>query len=520
MILRREVDTESEKRVLTGAIVSTDFLKTVASLYNPSYFVNDYARMVMQWCLDYFATYKKSPGKIIQDIFEVDQENIQFEDRDIIATLLLRISKQYEHGAPFNTDYAVDQAIGYFKRRELHIISENINVHLSRGDVAKAETSVIKQVDRYSRLARVEAGWSNPFTPQNIYSVFDDSDEAIFTFPGALGDLVGGFERDWFIGVMGPMKRGKTWWLQEIALQAVALGLRVVFISLEMKHKNINKRIFLRIAASGLTDERTIYPYLDCKKNQDGSCLLPCRTNFIKLLDGNGLLPDIGVVPEGYKLCEYCRTDRARRKDYSEAVLHVGEKRNPVDYYNVLDMMKAFVFTYGDHLRIKAYPKFSANTAAIERDLHLLEDQEGFIPDVIVIDYADILAPEDMKIRGREGIDDTWKTLGQMAAIRHCLVVTGTQSNRDSIEKLSVRQTHTSEDIRKIAHVDCMLTLNQVPWEKDRGIMRVGIAAHRHEDFSANRQVMVLQSLKHGQVHLDSHIVTVREKDDSKTTKK
>jgi len=52
-----------------------------------------------------------------------------------------------------------------------------------------------------------------------------------------------------------------------------------------------------------------------------------------------------------------------------------------------------------------------------------------------------------------------------------------------------------------------MCVLNQTPVEKREGIMRLGIIAHRHEEFDEFTQVQVLQQLKIGQPYLDSEVL-------------
>jgi replicative DNA helicase len=160
---------------------------------------------------------------------------------------------------------------------------------------------------------------------------------------------------------------------------------------------------------------------------------------------------------------------------------------------------------YGSNrFRVKAYPRFSANVGDLERDLDMLYRDDSFAPDVIVVDYADILKPEDSRQIGRDRLDETWKSLARMAGQRHCLVITASQSNRGSIYKKRVEQDDTAEDIRKLAHVDVMLSLNQTKEEKLNGIMRIGILAHRHRDFNEDFVCYVLQNLETGQVNLDS----------------
>jgi hypothetical protein len=95
---------------------------------------------------------------------------------------------------------------------------------------------------------------------------------------------------------------------------------------------------------------------------------------------------------------------------------------------------------------------------------------------------------------------------GNLADTRKALVITASQTNRQSFDKKNVTATDASEDIRKIANVDMMIGLNQTPDEKKDGVMRVSVAAGRDDDFNQLKTCIVLQNLALGQVCLDSEL--------------
>jgi hypothetical protein len=78
------------------------------------------------------------------------------------------------------------------------------------------------------------------------------------------------------------------------------------------------------------------------------------------------------------------------------------------------------------------------------------------------------------------------------------------------MEKKYVKQSNTSEDIRKLAHVDLMAVLNQTRFEKRKNIMRFGVIAHRHRNFDEQMAIKVLQQLELGQPYLDAAMDKVR----------
>lgn len=291
-----------------------------------------------------------------------------------------------------------------------------------------------------------------------------------------------------------------TWYLQEFAIHALFERLNVVFISLEMDSSRVAKRIYKRLTAFGEEEKNYAYPTFDCKSNQDNTCTLGERTNHIKLLDEKGQKPTFHPDMK-YRVCSACR---GKKKRFSPDAWFVVHKREKLKIRNVVKKIQGMEQLFGSNLRLLSYPAYSANISKVKRDIDKLEYIEGFVPDVIVIDYADILSPEDSRQVGRERSDETWKMLKNLSQSKHSLVVTASQSNRSSISKKNITQTDIAEDIRKVAHVDMMISLNQLPDEKRFGIMRIAVIAHREKDFNQLSQCMVLQQLELGQPQLDS----------------
>jgi hypothetical protein len=123
-----------------------------------------------------------------------------------------------------------------------------------------------------------------------------------------------------------------------------------------------------------------------------------------------------------------------------------------------------------------------------------------------VIDYADILKPEQEGQSGVDKEDLTWMRLSQLAGSRHALVVTATQLRKSALNAPQVKQSDTALWVGKLGHVDCMLSLNQTEKEKKERVLRVGMMVHRYEEFSEESSCYILQKLRRGQVNLDSEI--------------
>jgi hypothetical protein len=503
-IRRRVVETDIERKILTGMIVSTNYCSDISGILNIHYFRTPYSKKIAQWVLHYFKRYKSAPGKSIKDIYEAEQETLKQEDAELIRNFLKELSSKYEEEKPdsiennLNPQYLFDQTLEYFKERALTLHYEGIQSLLTIGKIKEAEELVRK----YREVARSTSEWFNPFDNKTIDKVFDNKDlDNLFKFPGALGKMIGYFKRNWLVGFMGPMKRGKSWWLQEVAAQAIMNNFRTVFISLEMSESEVSERLYKRISALGDDDERLVFPCFDCHSNQDDSCMKKERRGKRRLLSDEGKKPEYSEN-RGHVPCTHCRDIGSKR--YIAATWFIKHKVKKLTKSRSKTYSQALMGMFGDNLRVRAFAANTANAEDIKAELDSLEYTEGFIPSVIVIDYADILKPEQQGLVGRDKHNETWLMLKNLSQTKHVLVVTGTQSSRKSIYKKQVAQDDTSEDIRKLAHVDMMLTLNQIPEEEETGIMRLGVSVHRHKKSHERSNIIVLTMTEIGQPLLDS----------------
>jgi replicative DNA helicase len=130
------------------------------------------------------------------------------------------------------------------------------------------------------------------------------------------------------------------------------------------------------------------------------------------------------------------------------------------------------------YLRLSCHPNSSLSVESIVSTLHSWQT-DGWVPDVIVIDYADILDMSQSRLDRRDQIDRTWRHLRRLSQTFHCLVVTATQTDARSYDAKIIRTKHFSEDKRKLAHVTASIGLNANPREEIIGVMRLNWVVRR-----------------------------------------
>jgi hypothetical protein len=137
-----------------------------------------------------------------------------------------------------------------------------------------------------------------------------------------------------------------------------------------------------------------------------------------------------------------------------------------------------------DLLRLSTHANGTIGVDGLYSVLESWERDGWGTPDVVVIDYVDLLTPPHGFKESRDQINATWKGLRRMSQEYHALVVTATQADADSYTAETQTMANFSEDKRKNAHVTGIVGINQTPAEKSQGLQRLNWLAGRAFDFS------------------------------------
>lgn len=102
--------------------------------------------------------------------------------------------------------------------------------------------------------------------------------------------------------------------------------------------------------------------------------------------------------------------------------------------------------------------------------------------DLVVVDYADIMAPNYRTQDAIENSKSIYIDLRAIAFEENCAVLTATQTNREGAKKAVATMTDVSEDINKVRTVDLMISINKTEEEAKRGEARLYFAASRNQE--------------------------------------
>lgn len=421
MLQREKIDLSPERRVLSNLIMSTRLLARCRHVGDPSMFESTMSRAVATWVWDFYDRTGEAPGKAISDIYRQRARELRDADAELVFAYLETCSDEW---LPTNDSLAEEMAVGYFQGRSLSILNDRLTSALRAGDTSGAFHAVAEFT---KPGVRVKESVSILRDSGEIAGAFEGDGEEIFKLPGELGRVIGPFIEEDFAAFIAPPKRGKTWWLMATAVQATLQGHKVLFVSLEMSKRQMTRRFWQMLTGTSRYGEEAPWPIFESQG--DG----------FRISDGKA---------------------KTRRVDASpESIQAVQEKLRRV--------------SHGGRLELRNFPTGSLSVRGLEQELKDLEVYENFCPDVIVVDYADImdLGSGDSE---RDKLNRCWKSLRGLASSRKCVVVTASQTGRETVggEK-DAKEKNVAEDIRKLAHVTKMITINQTEQEQARGIYRI-----------------------------------------------
>lgn len=147
------------------------------------------------------------------------------------------------------------------------------------------------------------------------------------------------------------------------------------------------------------------------------------------------------------------------------------------------------------NILVKEFPTGQLTVRALEGYLDMLEKAHGFRPDLLLLDYTDLMHTSSETLRLDLG--QITKDLRGLAVRRDLALATASQSNRAGVGKKIIDDSNVAEDYSKIGTADTVITYSQTKAEYPHGLARLFVAKARGEQ--AQQRVLVSQSYATGQ---------------------
>lgn len=258
--------------------------------------------------------------------------------------------------------------------------------------------------------------------------------------------------------LMGAKGTGKSWWCTNLGTSCWRQGAKVVHITLEMSEEKVVGRYIQNLWALGKRGDQFKITNLELDKLERVVGIKQGRrTPRLSLDNGN--------------VRRYIRKKQKRW----------GAKLGRVV--------------------IKEFPTKSLSVAKLDAYLDMMELRNNFIPNVLIIDYPDLMWMEKNK-DPRMSISNTYQELRGLFQRRNLAGICPTQTNRKGWDASVVKGSMVGEDASKFMTADMVATYSRTPAEKKIGLARIFVEKNRDDEDGFT--IVISQNYNTGQFCLSS----------------
>lgn len=514
-----------ERKIVISLITSTTFIQRIRNDYSNRLIGSAMAKRIGAWCIEYYDKFKKAPGKDIEGIyFEKLKRGLPKDIAEEIEQEILPDLNEEFVSTDEDLEATITQAKEYFAEKNLELHLERVKEELNQGNLEAATALAVN-----FKPVIQEADESVKFDSQNalkeVSRAFKEAGTPLIHYPKALGEFWNHqLIRGALVALMAPEKRGKTYMLMDMSVRGVKQGRNVAFFQAgDMTKSQAIRRYCIMLAKMSDMERysgKMLEPVVDCMYNQLNECDKRERECTFGVMD-KYTEKDIRTAPSYQELKEAFEANRDYKpchncSEYKNHHWGVPWLRE-IDVKGPLELTAAKKVFYQHFIKSKRKLVLSSHangTLTISKIKALLKEWEindEFIPDIIIIDYADLLVPET-KTEFRHQQNEIWKGLRNLSQEerggKQPLVITATQADAASYEQNLIRMKNFSEDKRKLSHVMALWGLNQDTKgrEKDIGILRINNVVIREGESSTDDIVYVLQNLRRGLPYISSYL--------------
>ena len=404
---------------------------------------------------DYIDKYEEAPKEHIADLFDDIFEGKDSSKANIFEGILRSL---HENAEDVNEEYAMNQMHKFIRQQYLkqgvyraaELLQQGTEVSLDQ-----AEVELNKALER--RIISFDPGTYLTNTERSL----DFLNTEDFSFPTGIKEfdrLNLGPARGEIHVLIALAKAGKTWWLLNLARQALLQNYKVCHITLEMSEAKMSQRYVQNLFA------------------------IPKR-------------------PGVYKHQEFELDSLQRVMGLKEIDV---DRRLSLEDPHIKKHLTGRINEFGTKLKrmvIKQFPMHTLTIPQLKAYLDTLEMTERFVPDLLIMDYPDLMFWED-----RLQLGAIYKALRGIGVERNIGIAAVTQSNRGGVKSKTIDMDNVAEDFSKIATADCVMTYNQTDEEHALGLARLHVSNARND---ADRfSVIVSQDYALGQFFFDSALMT------------
>lgn len=430
---------------------------TIRNLLDPALFGGFY-RDIGRRIYDHIDRFKTPPGDHIADLL-VDK--LESENRREVTLYTDIVESIHAAKDNINAEFVMSQLETFIRRQSLRSIAIDLAKELQRDTeeslgraealIAGAGQTALSVFDPGTRLS----------DKRKALSFLDISNAALPTGIPELDKRGFGPTKKELWLFIGNTKAGKTWALIHLAKMALMHRQRVCHITLEMSEARCAQRYYQALFAIA--------------KRKETFNTTRFKKNALHQLEG---FEDVRVTPK------LAMDDPQIRKKLEKHIDRWG-----------LRML--------DNIVIKQFPTGNLSLGQLEAYLDNLSTTERFDPDLLIVDYPDLMKLDADNFR--LALDALYKGLRGIAVSRNTAVAVVSQSHRAAAKAKVVGADNVAEAYSKIAHADTIITYTQTPQEQQMGLARLFVAGGRND--SDKCTIAISQQYGIGGFALDSALM-------------
>ena len=449
---RSKISLDEEMDLVIGCIVDTKFLRDFKILIGEDLRLmkSKYLRIITTWTFEYYDRYNKAPFESIMQIYKAKASEMGDDDEiDLIESALTNINSKYiEDKNRFDCDLIFAQTTKYIRGISLDSTADRVKGFVAQGKVQEAE----KEFKGFVRKEINNTTGIEAFGDMNAIADMFKFEKSVIDIPGALGELLQEIYKGDLVFPSALSKRGKTWFLIQLALWSAQQGLSVAFFTFEMNSKLINRRLAQTLMGKSFkaVKDKKYVPSFDSNNN---------------------------IVYKKKKIGQL--TEKDVKRSYRLMNRQCG--KGGIWFYDSTTSGRTVDAIKNTIINSSTYDDRDYDLIIIDQ-LSLIQGKTG-IPKRLILD--------DIAIRLKTEICEEMQLP----------VVTPLQYNARAATNHQGGQFTLNEASSLFHHASLLINLNSSDSEKERGIMRVS-ASGRHNNYDG--ECVILQNLDMGKYVIDS----------------
>lgn len=426
--------------------------KIVSNALNIELMEGDY-RMIAERAIDYWRKYKAAPGDHTADMFGDILGDKHNRRGNTIRRLLRNMISLSEN---LNTVYVMDQLRNFtrLQRFKQTIVdsAEKLN------NIQEAALPEVEEL--WDKLLRTrEVDFQSGIRLNEIGRVLAHLQQLQAEFRTGIKEL----DRRHFIPQRGKLMlfggaagRGKTWYLVHIGKHALMDRKKVVHLTGEIDEEEVLGRYYQSIFSVSKRREPVEITSFE-REAEDFT----------------------GLARSDYKP-QFSLDDDLAPLELTEHMNSFGRK--------------------AENLFVKRFKPNDWTVGHIRAYLDMLEQTEGFVPDMLIFDYLGLMKKDVKNIRGSMSMN--CEDLRGLCIERNMAGVTAHQLSKAGELAVMAKGTHLAEDWSIMGTCDAVVTYSCTDLEFEHGLGRMFVSKNRSD--KDRFQIVVTQSYAVGQFALDS----------------